>query len=190
MISCHNSHLYIWKRFSFTHTPSCTRSKHPSFKTEWVTLLFTIFQIPSQVFGLAGCSTFSLAITGLLGFSNGPFEETTLLSQANGGGGRRHLASSQSHGLSSSSIWRVWRWKSPQNLWEWRKRCTHTLFLWFWSTVSFAVMEYEHNFFFSVETKTKIPVFTWLLPPAFNTNLNALTTRGSLLVVPNNLFNI
>lgn len=83
MISCHNSHLYIWKRFSFTHT----RSKHPSFKTEWVTLLFTIFQIPSQVFGLAGCSTFSLAITGLLGFSNGPFEETTLLSQANGGGG-------------------------------------------------------------------------------------------------------
>lgn len=48
--------------------------------SEWVTLLFTIFPIPSQVFGLAGCPAFSLAITGLRGFSNGAFEEITLFS--------------------------------------------------------------------------------------------------------------
>lgn len=47
-----------------------------SLDSEWVTLLFTIFQILSQVFGLA----FSLAITGLPGFSNGAFEEITLFS--------------------------------------------------------------------------------------------------------------
>lgn len=47
---------------------------------EWVTLLFTIFPIPSQVFGLAGSAAPSLAITGLWGFSNGAFEEITLFS--------------------------------------------------------------------------------------------------------------
>lgn len=53
--------------------------------SEWVTLLFTIFQIPSWVFGLAGCPTFSLVITGLLGFSNGAFEEITLFSLSSRG---------------------------------------------------------------------------------------------------------
>lgn len=51
---------------------------------EWVTLLFTIFPIPSQVFGLAGRPAFSLAITGLWGFSNGAFEEITLFSPSSG----------------------------------------------------------------------------------------------------------
>lgn len=49
---------------------------------EWVTLLFTIFPIPSQVFGLAGPAALSLAITGLWGFSNGAFEEITLFSSS------------------------------------------------------------------------------------------------------------
>lgn len=80
------------KAFLFhTHTPCFihpTAVQHPhvfspsglSLDSEWVTLLFTIFQIPSQVFGLAGCPAFSLAITGLRGFSNGAFEEITLFS--------------------------------------------------------------------------------------------------------------
>lgn len=55
-------------------------SHQPALHSEWVTLLFTIFQIPSQVFGLAGCAAFSLAITGLQAFSNGAFEEITLFS--------------------------------------------------------------------------------------------------------------
>lgn len=59
-------------------------STHPppglSLDSEWVTLLFTIFPIRSQVFGLAGCLAFSFAIIGLLGFSNGAFEEITLFS--------------------------------------------------------------------------------------------------------------
>lgn len=50
--------------------------------SEWVTLLFTIFPIPSQVFGLAGSAALSLAITGLWGFSNGAFEEITLFSSS------------------------------------------------------------------------------------------------------------
>ena len=50
------------------------------FDSELVTTLFTVFQIPSRVFGLAGSPIFSLAITGLWGFSNGPFEEITLFS--------------------------------------------------------------------------------------------------------------
>lgn len=49
---------------------------------EWVTLLFTIFPIPSQVFGLADPAALSLAITGLWGFSNGAFEEITLFSSS------------------------------------------------------------------------------------------------------------
>lgn len=56
------------------------RVPHLGLRTEWVTPLFTIFQIPSQVFGLAGCPAFSPAITGLQGFSNGAFEEITLFS--------------------------------------------------------------------------------------------------------------
>lgn len=91
---CHRRCVFICERFSFTHsmfhlqphfiplTPPCLLSL-PSglgLDSEWVTLLFTIFQIPSQVFGLAGCPAFSLAITGLRGFSNGAFEEITLFS--------------------------------------------------------------------------------------------------------------
>lgn len=49
-----------------------------------VTPLFTIFQILSQVFGLAGCLAFSPAITGLRGFSNGAFEEITLFCPSSG----------------------------------------------------------------------------------------------------------
>lgn len=69
--------------FMLNHQSSNTLCPLPlglSLDTEWVTLLFTIFQIPSQVFALAGCSAFSLAITGLRGFSNGAFEEITLYS--------------------------------------------------------------------------------------------------------------
>lgn len=58
---------------------------------EWVTLLFTIFPIPSQVFGLAGRAALSLAITGLWGFSNGAFEEITLFSSSSRGKKRRHF---------------------------------------------------------------------------------------------------
>ena len=64
-------------------TPTSALSSHPTglrLDSERVTLLFTIFPIPSQVFGLAGCLAFSLAITGLWGFSNGAFEEITLFS--------------------------------------------------------------------------------------------------------------
>lgn len=63
---------------SLSHTPCfiCTFQPSDPPDSEWVTLLFTIFQILSLVFGLA----FSLAITGLQGFSNGAFEEITLFS--------------------------------------------------------------------------------------------------------------
>lgn len=103
--------------------------------SEWVTPLFTIFQIPSQVFGLAGCSAFSLAITGLLGFSNGAFEEITLFSLSLKvvvlGGGEGSLASSsysQSHRPSLSTVWRTWLLKYPRVSHEWRHRCTCTLY--------------------------------------------------------------
>lgn len=69
--------------FICNHLPALKPPSSPpglSLDSEWVTLLFTIFPIPSQVFGLAGCPTFSLAITGLRGFSNGAFEEITLFS--------------------------------------------------------------------------------------------------------------
>lgn len=84
---------YKSESISLSHTPCFIRSHPPAVQhphvssppgfgldSEWVTLLFTIFQIPSQVFGLAGCPAFSLAITGLRGFSNGAFEEITLFS--------------------------------------------------------------------------------------------------------------
>lgn len=81
---------YKSKSISLSHTPCfiCSPPTPPvpphltglGLDSEWVTLLFTIFQIPSQVFALAGCPAFSLAITGLRGFSNGAFEEITLFS--------------------------------------------------------------------------------------------------------------
>lgn len=74
--SCLNSPPCV----SSAPTPAVRHSPHLGLDSEWVTPLFTIFQIPSQVFGLAGCPAFSRAITGLQGFSNGAFEEITLFS--------------------------------------------------------------------------------------------------------------
>lgn len=81
---------YQWVRFceylgtSPLQPPSNIPYIYPVLRldSEWVTLLFTIFPIPSQVFGLAGSAALSLAITGLWGFSNGAFEEITLFSSS------------------------------------------------------------------------------------------------------------
>lgn len=122
---------YKSKGISLSHTPYFICHHRPALQhphvssfpclglnSEWVTPLFTIFQIPSQVFGLAGCLAFSPAITGLRGFSNGAFEEITLFSPSSREK-QRHLASdlySQSHRPSSSPVWRIWLLKYPHTL--------------------------------------------------------------------------